>query len=275
MSIAVVFDSAGTLLRSYRTARDVETGEILPDVETTMLTCRNPARVLIALNAHSRDVMGAPDDQYLSEYLCERNVGFGVSCLQQVTPHEELAHLLYGDRKALVEDLQVCIRDVWGVLKEEEPVVMDSGAILNLADRGIEFTVTAGGRPFEGAKETIEALHALGVATYIASGDRAAKLEHVADHLGIPRDQVHGIATPTIKAQVVEDLQECYETVVMVGDGINDLKAFRRADVSILSEQQSGNKPEKLRRAAGYTIKNVREVVPIVRELSDGDTVSI
>ncbi|QYZ79146.1 HAD family hydrolase [Methanofollis formosanus] len=275
MSIAVVFDSAGTLLRSYRTARDVGTGEILPDVETTLLTCRDPARVLIALNAHSRDVMGAPDDQFLSEYLCERKVGFGVSCLRQVTPHEELANLLYGDREALVGDLQACIKDVWGILKEEELVVMDSGAILNLSKRGIEFTVTAGGRPFKGAKETIESLHAMGVATYIASGDRAAKLEQIADHLGIPRDQVHGIATPSIKAQIVEDLQDYYETVVMVGDGINDLKAFRRADISILSEQQSREKPEQLTRAAGYIIKNVREVVPIVRELSDDGIVSI
>ncbi|WP_298667193.1 HAD family hydrolase [uncultured Methanofollis sp.] len=275
MSIAVVFDSAGTLLRSYRTARDVVTGELLSDVETTVLTCLDSSRVLIALNAHSRDVIAAPPDQLLSTYLCDREIGFGVSCLRQVVPQEHLARILYQDETARVEDLQTCIRDVWRTLKEESLVVMDSGAILNLSRPGIEFTVTAGGRPFEGAKEAMADLHAMGVATYIASGDRAAKLEKIADHLGIPRDQVHGIATPSIKAQIVDDLKHCYDTVVMVGDGINDLQAFTKADVAILSEQQSRQKPKKLCDAADYIIGNVSDVVPIVRDLCGDGIVSI
>ncbi|WP_067047983.1 HAD family hydrolase [Methanofollis ethanolicus] len=275
MTVAVVFDSAGTLLRSYRTARDVVTGELLPDVETTVLTCLDRSRVLIALNAHSRDVIAASPDQLLSAYLCDRNVGFGVSCLRQVVPQEHLARILYQDDTAQVEDLQTCIRDVWRILKEESLVVMDSGAILNLSRPGIEFTVTAGGRPFEGAKETMADLHAMGVATYIASGDRAAKLEKIADHLGIPRDQVHGIATPSIKAQIVADLKACYDTVVMVGDGINDLQAFEKADVAILSEQQSRQKPKKLCDAADFIIGNVSDVVPIVRDLCGDGIVSI
>jgi len=275
MTVAVVFDSAGTLLRSYRTARDVRTGEIHSDVETTVLTCLDRARVLIALNTHSRDVIGAQPDQLLSEYLCAQNIGFGVSCLRQVTPHEELAKILYSDKNALISDLQSCIRDVWGTLKEESLVVMDSGAILSLSLQGIEFTVTSGGRPFEGAKEAISDLHAMGVATFLASGDRAAKLERIADHLGIPRDQVHGIATPSIKAQIVDDLKNCYDTVVMVGDGINDLQAFRKADVAILSEQQSKEKPLELCKAAHYIVGSVREVVPLIRDLSGDEIVPI
>ncbi|TAJ45736.1 HAD family hydrolase [Methanofollis fontis] len=275
MTVAVVFDSAGTLLKSYRTARDVVAGKTLSGVETTLLTCMDRSRVLIALHASSRDVIAAPPDEYLSTYLCDRSVGFGISCLRQVIPHERLAEILYSDRRALVGDLQVCIRDVWGTLREESLVVMDSGAILNLSLGGIEFTVTAGGRPFEGAKEAIADLHSMGVATFIASGDRAAKLERIADHLGIPRDQVHGIATPSIKAQIVEDLKRCYGTVVMVGDGINDLQAFRKADISILSEQQSNEKPQELCSAADYIVGNVSEVVPIVRDISGREVVSI
>jgi Cu+-exporting ATPase len=240
-----------------------------------VLTCLDRSRVLIALNAHSRDVIAAPPDQLLSSYLCDRNVGFGVSCLRQVVPQENLARILYQDDTAQVEDLQVCIRDVWRTLKEESLVVMDSGAILNLSRSGIEFTVTAGGRPFEGAREAMADLHAMGVATYIASGDRAAKLEKIADHLGIPRDQVHGIATPSIKAQIVDDLKHCYDTVVMVGDGINDLQAFTKADMAILSEQQSRQKPKKLCDAADYIIGNVSDVVPIVRDLCGDGIVSI
>ena len=102
-------------------------------------------------------------------------------------------------------------------------VTLNSGAIINMAHKAVEFTITAGGWPFEGAKETITALHRMGVPTFIASGDRVTKLEKMADHFGIPRDRVYGVATPTVKAQIVHDLRQEYDRVLMVGDGINDL----------------------------------------------------
>jgi Cu+-exporting ATPase len=119
--------------------------------------------------------------------------------------------------------------------------------------------------------ETIEELHRMGVATFIASGDRASKLERIADHLGIPRDHVYGVATPSIKARIVEDLKERHDLVVMVGDGINDLPALEKADVSILTLQQPGEKPEVLFRASDHVVPRVRDVVTIVRGLARRD----
>jgi len=91
----------------------------------------------------------------------------------------------------------------------------------------------------------------------------------MADYLGIPRDRVFGVATPTVKAQIVADLKAEYDRVVMVGDGINDLCAMKAADVAILSEEQSGEKYPDLYEAADYVIKSVREVVEIVKGLMD------
>jgi len=270
-SIAVVFDSAGTLLRTYRVVKDVPGQEILTDVETTAITAASDDRALIVLNVRSRDIMKAPPDLFLSEYLGTHQVSFGVSCANRVFTHGEIADLLYGDRVAKVSDLQECIREVWARCRLEALVVIDSGVILDFARRIIEFTVTSGGRPFAGAVETIEELHRMGVATYIASGDRASKLERIADHLGIPRDHVYGVATPTIKARIVEDLKEQYGLVVMVGDGVNDIPAFGKADVAILTLQQPGEKPEALYRAAGHVVPRVRDVVTIVRELARRD----
>ena len=127
--------------------------------------------------------------------------------------------MLYTDTRTHVGDLQECIRNVWGVCQEEAILSLNSGAILNMAHKAIEFTITAGGWPFEGAKETITALHKMGVPTFIASGDRSTKLEIMADHLGIPRDRVYGVATPSVKAQIVADLKNEYDHVVMIGDG--------------------------------------------------------
>jgi Cu+-exporting ATPase len=146
-------------------------------------------------------------------------------------------------------------------------VTLNSGAIINMEQQGIEFGITAGGWPFEGAKEAVTALHRMGVPTFIASGDRVTKLERMADHLGIPRDRVYGVATPTVKAQIVSDLRQEYDRVLMVGDGINDLGAMRNADIAILTVQQQGDRPEELYKEADYVVKNVREVVTIVQDL--------
>ncbi|MGA2934812.1 MAG: HAD-IC family P-type ATPase [Methanomicrobiales archaeon] len=267
-SIAVVFDSAGTLLRTYRVVKNIPAQELLTDVETTAITAASDDRALLVLNVRSRDVMKAPSELLLSEYLGTRQVSFGISCANRVFTRGEIADLLYADLTAKVSDLQECIREVWARCRLEALVVIDSGVIVNFSLRVIEFTVTSGGRPFAGAVETIEELQRMGIATYIASGDRASKLERIADHLGIPRDHVHGVATPTIKARIVEDLKEQYDLVVMVGDGVNDLPALERADVAILTLEQPGEKPEVLYRAADHVVPRVRDVVTIVRDLA-------
>jgi soluble P-type ATPase len=228
MRTAVVFDSAGTLVRTYRVVKDIASRQLLFDVETTTLTHDSPDRALVVLHAHSRDVIAAPPETLLSSYLAEKNIGFGIACAGKIITADEVGDALYSDRHAHVGDMQECIRQVWSHCKRESLVVLNSGVIINFGKDGIEFTVTSGGKPFSRAKETITELHRMGVATYIASGDRSAKLEKIADYLGIPADKVYGIATPSIKAQLVEDLKREYDAVVMVGDGINDLPAMKR-----------------------------------------------
>jgi Cu+-exporting ATPase len=240
---------------------------MLTEVETTTITFGSEARVLVVLHLHSRDVIEAPPDQLLSAFFLERSVGFGVACSRRVIPAEEVANLLYADRRARVGDMQACIRQVWSCCKRESIVTMNSGVILNMDIPGIEFTVTTGGRPFDGAKETISELHRMGVPAYIASGDRVAKLERMGDYLGIPRERVYGVATPSMKARIVEDLKEQYDKVIMVGDAINDLHAFRKADLAVLTEQQSDRKPDILYATADRVIRNVSEVPGIVAEL--------
>jgi len=270
MSVAVVFDSAGTLLNTYRVAKDICHQKLLPGIETTTLTFSSPDRVLIVLPVHSKDLMAAPADLLLSEYLTRHDIGFGVSCTRKITTADEIGDILYSDSRARVGDLQECIRNVWTVCRAESVVTLNSGAIVNMAQEGIEFTITAGGWPFDGAKETVTSLHRMGVPTFIASGDRVTKLEKMADFLGIPRDRVYGVATPTVKAQIVSDLRQDYDTVVMVGDGINDLNAMQNADVAILTVQQAGDRPEELYKEADHVVKNVGDVVPIVATLLTG-----
>jgi soluble P-type ATPase len=268
LSVAVVFDSAGTLLHTYRVAKEIQNGTLLPGIETTMLTFSSPERVLVVMHLHSREVIESRPEQLLSRYLIERNIGFGISCTRKILTSDDVGDVLYNDSTATVGDLQDCIRDVWNTCSREAVLTLNSGVIVNMGLRGIEFTITTGGRPFPGAKEAITSLHRMGVPTFIASGDRVTKLERIADYLGIPRDRVYGVATPSVKAQIITDLRCEYDTVVMVGDSINDLCAMKAADVAILTEEQIGGKPDEMYHSARFVIQNVSEVVDIVKELN-------
>ena len=267
MNLAVVFDSAGTLLYTLRVAKDIQNNRVIEGVETTTLTCSEKGRALILLYVNSREIMKANPEMLLSEYLKEKKINFGVACSSTVTTSEEIAELLNGDRKATCGDFQICIMKVWNCCKKLPIVALNNGVIVNKNLGSIEFTITSGGRPFSNAKKTIKTLHENNIATYVASGDRTDKLIKMADYLGIPHDNVYGVATPKIKAQIVSDLKEHYDRVIMVGDGINDLTAMKEADIAILTEQQYSKKPKILEDEADYIIKDVSEVIDIVKKI--------
>lgn len=267
MSLAVVFDSAGTLMHTLRMAKDVIHGELITDVETTMLTFADPDRVLCVIESHARDIMATSPEELLSRFMADHAVQIGISCTRRVVRADEIFQTILADTKATTGDMQECMRIIWSKIREEPIVTLNNGVIVNLSLQGIEFTVTAGGTPFPGARDTIRELHEMGVGTFIASGDREAKLEKMADYLGIPRDRVFGVATPSIKEQIVRDLREQYNQVIMVGDSINDLRAMRTADIAVLTDQQCDRKPSELIKAADYRIRDVREVPGIVRQV--------
>ena len=267
MTTAVVFDSAGTLLHTYRVLKDVTNGTIHKNVETITLTASCKERALVLLYLHSREIINEDPKKLLSEYLSENKIDFGISCTCKAVTADYIRDLLYNDSHATIGDLQGCIRTVWAACKKEAVVALNSGVMLNGNLGGIEYVITAGGRPFPRARETIHDLQARGIATYIASGDRTKKLMRMADYLGVPQDNTHGVATPAIKEQVIEDLKRHFDTVVMVGDGINDLRAMKKADFAILSLQQNKKKPEPLMKAADFTITSVYEVVDIIDKL--------
>lgn len=269
MTVAVVFDSAGTLLKTTRSVKNISRGAFCDEsVETTMVTFQDPDRILVLLNIHTREIMDADGSVLLSDYLTELKAEFGISCGRRVIVADTVGEILFNDTFAKVSDMQDVVRNCWRtVSKEADRFAMNVGAIVNLRTKAIEFTIAAAGYPFPGVRRMISRLHELGVAIFIASGDRTAKLEVVADHIGIPRNRVHGVATPVTKAQIVTNLKDEYDVVVMCGDGINDLSAMKAADIAILTVQQEGGRPKVLYETADYVIQNICDVVGIVEEL--------
>ncbi len=79
------------------------------------------------------------------------------------------------------------------------------------------------------AEKTMTALRKLGVKTVLLTGDNHAAAEFIGKSAGV--DDIVAQVLPTEKAEVVKSYQSKGETVMMVGDGINDAPALTQSDV--------------------------------------------
>ena len=84
------------------------------------------------------------------------------------------------------------------------------------------------------AAETITRLKQLGIEeTILLTGDNQSTANSVATQLGIKKVSVYAELLPEDKVRVLKKLQREYQTVAMVGDGINDAPALAQATVGI------------------------------------------
>lgn len=90
------------------------------------------------------------------------------------------------------------------------------------------------------AQSTIALFHEMDITTHLLTGDKQDTAEAVVVQLGIPSSMmsIHARCTPEDKYEIVNDL--CSRGhVIMIGDGINDIPALRRADVGVAPSQSS------------------------------------
>ena len=86
--------------------------------------------------------------------------------------------------------------------------------------------------PREGAREFVTALRALGAKRVaMITGDTQRTGRAVADAVGI--DEVHAGLLPEDKTRIVEEWVAAGNTVLMVGDGVNDAPSLARAHVGL------------------------------------------
>ncbi|MFQ3231781.1 MAG: Cu+-exporting ATPase, partial [Reinekea sp.] len=98
------------------------------------------------------------------------------------------------------------------------------------------------------AKNTIKQLHARKIETWMLSGDNPAAANAAGEKLGITN--VIGGLMPEHKAQAINQLMKDHDSVVMVGDGINDAPALAAASASIAM----GSGTDVAMDAAGITL---------------------
>jgi Cd2+/Zn2+-exporting ATPase len=82
------------------------------------------------------------------------------------------------------------------------------------------------------ARDVVKQLHAAGILHVVMlTGDNRVTAEAIARDLNI--DEVHAELLPEDKVTRIEELARRYETVAMVGDGVNDAPALARASLGI------------------------------------------
>ncbi len=83
----------------------------------------------------------------------------------------------------------------------------------------------------DNAPQTVARLRDMGVKTVLLTGDNSAAANAIAKAAGI--DEVISDVLPTEKADVVSRYKRDGETVMMIGDGINDAPALTEADIGV------------------------------------------
>ncbi len=81
------------------------------------------------------------------------------------------------------------------------------------------------------SKETINQIKGLGIEPIMLTGDSKKAADYVASNVGI--DTVFGELLPQNKSEAIDVLLSQYQSVAMVGDGINDAPALAKATVGI------------------------------------------
>lgn len=109
----------------------------------------------------------------------------------------------------------------------------------------------------------VKQLAEMGITSVLLSGDNKQIADAIAAQCGISR--VRHQAMPVDKARIVQELQDEYGTVAMVGDGINDAPALKQADIGIAMGQGTDIAIE----AADITIlRDNLELIPLAVRLS-------
>lgn len=263
--IAVVFDSAGTLLHMYRVAKEANTGNILENIESTAIVAQKGGCGLVVLNTANDIILHSRKDMSLFEFITEYRVTLGISCSKGIFSPETAYEILKG-----TAPLMGNLHDVLELVSSRCPNIfyLAAGLIIDSEARSVPYVLSTGGKVFSTTLQTVQSLHAMKVDTFIASGDGVFALMRLAEYIDIPSERIFAYSDTLMKEKVVLELKRRYEKVVMVGDGINDILALKAADVGIMTTQQGDKRPEELRDAADVIINDIIKVVYVVKGLS-------
>ncbi len=262
MKKAVVFDNSGTLIERYRVIKDVFSGNLFSDINSLDLIDQTDSLALVVLQYNTNKLLELDSDTLISDVIKEYDIDFDVSFTNFETTKEEIREILLNEKSAVVSD----ITDGFPILRKKVPhmeLCNGSAVIIDVHVGAIAYTITSAGKLFDGVLDTVNDLKSRGCEIVLASGDRKGAINRLACMLDINPANAYGSVSTLGKCEVVKSLQDDGYKVMMVGDGLNDVLAFKQADVSVLTIEQQEEVSPKLMDKTDYIIESIREVSQI------------
>ena len=247
MKKAVVFDNSGTLIERFRVIKDVINGNIFTDINSLDLIDQADALALVVLQFNTNKLLKLDSDTLISDDPVSK---------------AEVKEILDNEKSTTISD----ITDGFDILREKisHMELCNGSALIVDMDLGVvAYTITSAGKFFPKVFETVETLKSRGIEIYIASGDRKGAINRLANMLDVPEDNAFGTVSTRGKCEVVSILKDSGYKVMMVGDGLNDILAFKKADVSVLTIEQQEEVSPKMMDKTDYVIEDIFEVTLI------------
>jgi heavy metal translocating P-type ATPase len=225
---SLAFDKTGTL--TYGTPKVVEVGvsktnpfawsedDLLSYIASAERLSEHPLGKAIV--SHYRTVKDRlPDEPQAFQMI----PGRGVSAIVQDR------RILAGNSELLLEQNIAPDDDLTCQIQAQR----DNGGtvILAAADGVVVGFIVLSDEPREGTRTIIESINKLGIRTLLLTGDNEQAAAHIARKAGIA--EVCSRCLPETKLKLIDKLQGEGGRVCMIGDGINDAPALRKAWVGI------------------------------------------
>ena len=259
---AAVFDNSGTLLKRYRTLKNIAKNEICDNMNSIDIVDAKSNRALIIFQVGHQYLSKANPKESICDFIIKNNVKCNLSYTNDPQFKEkDIINTLKKDNITPMKELHDSIIAINSKL-DNIHICSGSGFIINTQTGKIEFTITAGGKLFPETKKVMTELKKRGINVYIASGDNNESLSKLAEMLDIPQSHVCGTANSERKRKIVKKLKNKYDKVMMVGNASNDILALKEADLSVLTrEQDEGNLSSELLDSVDVIIKNINGIL--------------
>ncbi|WP_297899542.1 HAD family hydrolase [Methanobrevibacter sp.] len=258
---AIVFDNSGTLLERCRVVKNIKTGKYENNSSLDLIDEIGNSALIVIQTDTKKCIMLANGEKKLYDFIKKNNIPLDISYSSSNISKDEILPILKNSNIKLKEFHETAYQ----LSAENNFIELCSGSafILNLDTNEVDYVITAGGKVFPYVSDVIKTLKNRGIDTFIASGDRAKSLYELAEIIGLPEDNVFKTANTKRKREIVSKLQEKGYKVMMVGNGPNDILAFEKADLAVLTLEQNEEVSQKVFDAADIVINQICELLDI------------
>ncbi|WP_347861952.1 heavy metal translocating P-type ATPase [Salimicrobium sp. PL1-032A] len=217
---AVAFDKTGTITKGEPVVTDffvidgIEETDLLSGIISVESQSSHPLATAIVTYGHERGVS-------YEETVLESEAKVGLGVIARTNRHE----YRIGSSKFM--------RSIPDQLEDHRVLWQQEGKTVMLLERDGKTVgiIAVKDEIREEAKQLIQALNKRGTETIMITGDNEATAASISREAGLTSWVAE--CMPEQKVKEIEKLKEKHDTVVMVGDGVNDAPAMARADVGI------------------------------------------